>query len=212
MILKQTKSTIKDLSEGVVVAYPNVYNVEDSDRDISMPGSYRKTVNEGMKKIRVFQNHDRNITLGVPLEIDTDDEYGLLTKTKFNMNKAVSRDMFTDIQLFMEHGQDADMSVGVIDIKRGEDDYRKVYEWKLLEYSFLTSWGANEFATVRAIKSAKDPKRIVEMIKKSYDLDYSDDRLIQIETILKALEAAPHFEPQKDNNDAINNLIKYLKS
>lgn len=205
MIYKHSSRQIKDLSEkeGIVTAYANVYNNEDSDGDISVPGSYKKTVEEQRKKIRVFKDHDRYTVLGVPLEIDADNDVGLLTTTKFNMDKAVSRDMFTDIKLMMEHGQDADMSVGVIPIRRDDSDRRKVLEWKLKEYSFLSSWGANAMATVQQIKSGKPHREIIALITKAYDMDYSDSRLAEIEQILKTLDAgASHLQ---------NNTIETLK-
>lgn len=196
MLYKYSSHQIKDLSgEGIVKAYANFYENEDSDGDISVPGSYKKTTREQAKKIRVFKDHDRYTVLGVPIEIDADDPQGLLTVTKFNMDKEVSRDMFTDIKLMVEHGQDADMSVGVIPIKRDEQDRRRVLEWKLKEYSFLSSWGANEMATVQQIKNGKPLEEIISLITKAYDLDYSDKRLAEIERILKSLGAAKHSEP-----------------
>ncbi len=197
MIYKSQSTQVKDLSEeGVVTAYANYYNNEDSDGDISMPGSFTKTVQEQARKIRVFKDHDRYTVLGVPLEMNANDPSGLLTRTKFNMEKEVSRDMFTDIKLMMEHGQDADLSVGVIPVKRSDEDRRKVLEWKLKEYSFLSSWGANQMATVQQIKSGKPVDEIIALITKAYDMDYSDTRLKEIESILKTLDSRPkHFEP-----------------
>ena len=193
MLYKHSNHQVKDLDEktGIVTAFANSYNNVDSDRQMSMPGSYKKTVQEHFKKIRVFKDHDRYTTLGVPVEIDANNQTGLLTTTQFNMDKSVSRDMFTDIKLMMEHGQEADMSVGVIPVKTEQDgDHEKVYEWKLKEYSFLSSWGANEMATVQQIKSGKPVSEIISLIEKAYDLDYSDSRLKEIEAILITLSAA----------------------
>lgn len=216
MIYKLQSHTIKGLDdkEGVVEAFANMYNNVDSDDDISMPGSFRKTVKEQRRKIRVFKDHDRFIVLGVPLHIDADNDKGLLTTTKFNMDKQVSRDMFTDIQLMMEHGQDADMSVGVIPVKRDEQDYRKVMEWKLKEYSFLSSWGANEMATVQMIKSGKPVNEIMALITKAYNLNYSDDRLHEIEKILKSLDAAKqHIQPGAavKHSEQTLNILNYFE-
>lgn len=211
MLYKHQTHQIKNLDgkEGVVVAYANVYNNEDSDGDISVPGSYKKTVQEQRKKIRVFKDHDRYQVLGVPIELNADDDYGLLTTTKFNMEKEISRDMFTDIQLMTQHGQDADLSVGVIPVKRRDDDRRYVTEWKLKEYSFLSSWGANSLATVQQIKQGKPVEEIIALIEKAYDMDYSDSRLKEIEKILKSLDSrGQHFEPSEpDTLTALYNQI-----
>jgi HK97 family phage prohead protease len=199
MLYKAQSTQIKDLADGIVTAYANAYNNEDSDGDISVPGSFKRTVEHQARKIRVFKDHDRYTVLGVPIELDASDPVGLLTRTQFNMEKEVSRDMFTDIKLMMEHGQDADLSVGVIPVKRDEQDKRKVTEWKLKEYSFLSSWGANEMATVQQIKSGKPVEEIVALITKAYDMDYSDTRLREIEKILKSLEPGnSHFDPTND--------------
>ena len=60
-----------------------------------------------------------------------------------------------------------------------------------MEYSFLTSWGANQLSTVQGVKSIKSVYGIMELIEKSYDLPYSDTRLLQIETLLKSLSDEP---------------------
>ena len=208
MLYKHFTRQVKDLDskEGIVVAYANYYNNEDSDGDISVPGSFKRSVNNNLHKIRVFKDHDRYTVLGVPIEINADDETGLLTTTKFNMQKEVSRDMFTDIQLMMEHGQEADLSVGVIPVHRDEQDRRKVKEWKLKEYSFLSSWGANSMATVQQIKNGKPVEEIIAIITKAYDMDYSDSRLKEIETILKSLSPASHA----DSTDTITALYNQL--
>jgi HK97 family phage prohead protease len=209
MLYKHFTRQVKELDskEGVVVAYANYYNNEDSDGDISMPGSFKRTVNNNLHKIRVFKDHKRDVILGVPMQIDADDQTGLLTTTKFNMNKEVSRDMFTDIQLMMEHGQEADLSVGVIPVQRDDNDRRKVKEWKLKEYSFLSSWGANSMATVQQIKQGKPVDEIIGLISKAYDMDYSDSRLMEIENILKALSPAQSHADSSDTLTELYNLI-----
>lgn len=193
MEYKQLSYDIKDFDEkqGIVKAYANVYNVEDSDGDISAPNSFTKTVKENYKRIRVLKDHNSTIGLGVPLEMDANDPVGLMTTTKFNLNKEVSRDMFSDIQLMKENGLNAELSIGYEVMKRNKSNRKVIDEYKLYEYSFLTSWAANEMATVQDIKSLKSHYGIMELLTKAYDLPYSDDRLQQIETILKSLTKEP---------------------
>ena len=47
-IFKNLESQIKDLDEskGIVQIYVNSYNIEDSDGDISVKGSFKKTIKE----------------------------------------------------------------------------------------------------------------------------------------------------------------------
>lgn len=189
MYFKKTSFDIKDFDEkqGIVKAYANAYDFKDDDGDISNKGSFTKTATENFKRIRVLKDHNPTVSLGVPLELDVNDPYGLLTTTKFNLQKEVSRDMFTDIQLMKDHGLNAELSIGYSIVSRDEKNKDIITEYKLYEYSFLTSWAANEMATVQDIKSIKSTYGILELIEKSYNLKYSDTRLKQIETILKAL-------------------------
>ena len=193
MDFKQHSFDIKDIDEakGIVKAYANVYNVEDSDGDISARGSFQKTIAENFKRIRVLKDHNPTVSLGVPLEMNGTDPFGLLTVSQFNMKKDVSKDMFTDIQLMKENGLNAELSIGYQVMKRDENDRRIINEYRLYEYSFLTSWAANELSTVQDIKSIKSHYGVIELLQKMYNLDYSDSRLTEIETILKSLTTEP---------------------
>lgn len=193
MDFKQISQDIKDLDDakGIVTAYANTYNVEDSDGDISLPGSFTKTVAENAKRIRVLKDHYTTISLGVPLSINASDPYGLLTTTQFNMKKDVAKDMFTDIVLAQENGLNSELSIGYNVVRRNDDDRRKIAEYKLYEYSFLSSWGANELSTVQGVKAIKSHYGVIELLTKMYNLDYSDSRLAEVEKILKSLTNAP---------------------
>lgn len=210
MDFKQISYDLKDLDEvkGVVVAYANAYDFKDSDGDISAKGSFDKTVTENFKRIRVLKDHNPTMMIGVPLDINTKDNYGLLTTSQFNMNKPLGKDMFTDVKLMHENGLNAELSIGYRVMKRDEKNKSIISEYKLMEYSFLSSWAANELATVQNIKGIKSHYGIMELIEKSYNLDYSDDRLRQIETILKALSVK---EPLLDDTLIIEPLIDEQK-
>lgn len=210
MEFKALSTDIKDLDEakGVISAYAAVYNNEDADGDISMPGSLTKTVKDHFKRIRVLKDHNPTIMLGVPLNIDTADAYGLKTETQFNMKKDVSKDMFTDILLMKNNGLNAELSIGFGKTIRDSKDSRKIKEYTFLgEYSFLTSWAVNSLATVQGIKSIKEYYGIIELIKKSYDLPYSDSRLKKIETLLKSLDNQPvHVLPTTKSKPILSQL------
>lgn len=194
MEFKALSTDIKDLDEakGIVVAYAAVYNNKDADGDISAPGSLTKTVTDNFKRIRVLKDHNPTIMLGVPLEIDTKDGYGLSTKTQFNLKKEIAQDMFTDILLMKEHGLNAELSIGYGKTIRDTKNKSIIKEYSFLgEYSFLSAWAANELATVKDIKSIKSHYGFMELLTKSYNLPYSDNRLKQIELILKSLTTEP---------------------
>ena len=211
MELKQLSYSLKELDEqkGVVTAYANTYNFKDSDGDISAYGSFDKTVTENFKRIRVLKDHNPTMMVGVPLVIDTKDSYGLLTTTQFNLNKPLGKDLFTDVKLMHENGLNAELSIGYKVMQRDVKNKNIINEYKLMEYSFLSSWGANELSTVQGIKSIKSTYGILELIEKSYNLDYSDERLRQIETLLKSLSNEP------SESDTLNEqpiILESLKS
>jgi HK97 family phage prohead protease len=213
MNYKQLSYDIKDFDEkqGIVKAYANAYNYKDSQGDISAPGSFTKTVQENYKRIRVLKDHNSTVGLGVPLEMDSNDPVGLMTTTKFNLNKEVSRDMFSDIQLMKENGLNAELSIGYGIVDRSKSNTKVINQYKLYEYSFLTSWAANEMSTVTDIKSLKSHYGIMEILTKAYDLKYSDSRLIQIESILKSLSEEPedttHNDKPIDKTELKNALL-----
>lgn len=195
MILKGFTHEVKDLDEskGIVKAYANAYDNVDSDDDISAKGSFIKTASEGLKKLRVLYNHDRELKLGVPLEVNATDPYGLLTTTQFNLQKSLAKDAFTDIQLELKNGQQSDLSIGYSVVKRDQKDKRIITEYKLFEYSFLSFLGANPNAIVLDAKGLRDltPEKIFLQMKSltdQYNANYSDGRLKNIESELLTLQ------------------------
>lgn len=214
MDFKQISYDLKELDEskGVVKAYANVYNFKDADGDISAYGSFDKTVSENFKRIRVLKDHNPTMMIGVPLEIDTKDSYGLLTTSQFNMNKPLGKDMFTDVKLMHDSGLNAELSIGYKVLQRDQKDKSIIKEYKLMEYSFLSSWGANQLSTVQDIKSIKSHYGIMELLTKAYNLDYSDERLIQIEKLLKSLSDEPLEDDTLKEQPIIDTLKQFRNS
>ena len=212
MEFKQLSYNLKELDEskGVVIAYANAYDFKDSDGDISAKGSFDKTVNENFKRIRVLKDHNPTMMIGVPLSIDTKDSYGLLTTTQFNMNKDLGRDMFTDVKLMHDNGLNAELSIGYKVMQRDKTNKSLITEYKLMEYSFLSSWAANELSTVQSIKSIKSHYGLMEFITKMYNADYSDTRIKQLETILKALSNNEPIETITPNEQPLIDKYKQI--
>lgn len=214
MEFKQLSYDLKELDEkkGVVTAYANVYNFKDSDGDISAYGSFDKTVNENFKRIRVLKDHNPTMMIGVPLVIDTKDTYGLLTTTQFNMNKDLGKDMFTDVKLMHENNLNAELSIGYKVMQRDKKNTSLITEYKLMEYSFLSSWGANQLSTVQDIKSIKSYYGFMELLQKAYNLDYSDNRLREIEKLLKSLTNEPSNIDTPNDEPIILDTLKEFKN
>lgn len=212
MDFKQLSYGLKDLDDtkGIVIAYANAYDFKDSAEDISGFGSFEKTVKENFKRIRVLKDHNPREMIGVPLEIDTKDTYGLLTTTQFNLNKPLGRDMFEDVKLMHSNGLNAELSIGYKVLQRDKQNKSIITEYQLMEYSFLSSWGANELSTVQGIKSIKSVYGIMELLEKAYNLNYSDSRMIQIETLLKSLSNEPS-ETDTLTDEPIIDVIKEFR-
>lgn len=154
MIYKSVKSSVYDVDteKGIVVVGANAFNNEDFHHDISMPGSFTKTLNENFDRLKWHLNHDKKILLGVTLEAK-ETETHLQTTGKFNLNKSVSRDVYEDYKLHAQYNKTMEHSVGVKAIKRDPIDKRKVSEWYLGEWSTLTTWGANPDTPIFSVKS-----------------------------------------------------------
>jgi HK97 family phage prohead protease len=223
MQFKQVSHEIKELDDakGIVVAYASVYNNIDADKEIIVQGAFTKTIQENKKRIRVLKDHDPRIGLGVPLEINGTDSYGLLTTTQFNLKKEVSRDMYEDIKLFLANGLNAELSIGFQTIKSieeqidEENEIEKITEVKLWEYSFLSNWAANERAIVQNVKNKK--QSAMELLVSMYNLPYSDSRLKAVESLLLSLEEdeplednTPIVEPINETDAQAKELFNYL--
>ena len=77
-----------------------------------------------------------------------------------------------------------------------KNDKRKVLEWKMWEYSTLTSWGSNPQTFLVGIKSdsPSDVRANIEFIRNALKMRYSDARLkeyeMRLDMLNKALEGA----------------------
>lgn len=194
-LLCKTKANDVD-EKGVVTVAVNGIGVKDSQDDISMPGSFNKTLKENFNRMRWFLNHRTDQLLGVPLSGE-EKENNLVMVGQINLKKQMGRDTLEDYKLYAENGRTLEHSIGVKAIKRDEADRRKVKEWFMGEYSTLTAWGSNPQTFLVDIKSATNEqvKEAIEFIRKSFHFRYSDERLnaydMQLNLMLKALSGAP---------------------
>lgn len=201
-MIKSLTSDITDIDEkGRIVVAANAFGNIDSDRDISLPGSFDKTIRENFYRVKWFLNHDRTQLLGCPIEASPTKDY-LRVVGQINLDKQIGRDTYADYKLFADHGKTLEHSIGVDAIKYIEDrenDVRKVQEWKWWEYSTLTSWGANENTPLLSIKGAS-PKQALDLFEIRYKHgNYSDETFSEIEQSinhLKSLLSAEHKAKQ----------------
>ncbi len=193
-------STVKDVDHtGRIVVAANAFGNVDSDQDVSMRGSFSKTLKENFNRLRWFLNHVRTQLLGVPLEGVETENYLQITG-QINLNKQIGRDTFEDYKLYAEYGKSLEHSIGVDAIKYQDDQgIRKVSEWKLWEYSTLTSWGANERTPMIALKEQNPVGTIdwLELILRKGN--YSDEKFMAIETQLENLKSL--LEPEQTTQE-----------
>jgi HK97 family phage prohead protease len=197
--IKSYSSTINDVDEkGVIVKAVNAFGNEDAHKDISVSGSYSKTIQERFNRLRWYLNHDQKTLLGVPLEATQTDAH-LIVKSRINLNKQVGRDTYEDYKLFASEGKSLEHSVGVIAVKRDQADKRKVLEWKWFEYSTLTNWGANPNTPMLSIKSEDNITEIIDFLELSLrKASYSDVKGKMIEGKIQELKTLLISEPSAD--------------
>lgn len=194
-LLYKTKANDLDEVKGIVRVAVNGIGVVDSQNDISMPGSFTKTLSENIARMKWFLNHDVTQLLGVPLEGEEKDG-NLIMTGQINLAKQIGRDTLEDYKLFAAAGRTLEHSIGVQAIKRDKEDKRKVLEWKMWEYSTLTNWGANPQTFLVDIKndSPGDVRANIEFIRQALKMRYSDARLkeyeMRLDMLNKALEGA----------------------
>ncbi len=185
----KTKANDVDEERGVVTVAVNGIGVKDSQNDISMPGSFNKTLKENIGRMKWFLNHDVTQLLGVPLS-GKEEDGNLVMVGQLNLEKQIGRDILSDYKLYAENGRTLEHSIGVRAIKRDTEDPRKVLEWKMFEYSTLTGWGSNPQTFLVGIKSATQSqvKSAIEFLQKAAkESGYSDERLKTIDMELNLL-------------------------
>jgi len=221
ILLKNLEYKVKDLDDkkGIVTIYINSFNTEDSDGDISLPGSFKRTFKNNGDRIQHWLNHDRDKLLGVPIKL-AEDDFGAYAVSQLNMNKQLSRDVFEDYKLFAEHDKTLEHSVRVWPVKfeeerTGEHFTRRVSEWKLImEYSTLYGWGANSETPLIDIKEFSDLELMMREGK------YSDEKARMIEDTYNKLKKlldthdppdTPPGDPPALESDLIKHFYKHLK-
>ena len=189
----QTKANDVD-EKGIVTVAVNGIGIEDSQHDISMPGSFDETLKRDINRMRWFLNHRQDLLLGVPLE-GKEEGGNLVMRGQINLDKEIGRDTLADYKLFAEHGRTLEHSIGVKAIQRDTADKRKVLKWFMGEYSTLTNWGSNPQTFLVNIKSAT-PEQVrdaVDFVRLAFkERGYTDERLknydMELNLLLKSLE------------------------
>jgi hypothetical protein len=191
----ETKANDVD-EHGTVTVAVNGIGIEDSQHDISMPHSFDNTLKNDITRMRWFLNHRQDQLLGVPLE-GSEKDGNLVMVGKINLNKQIGIDTYNDYKLYAANGRTLEHSIGVQALRRDKEDARKVIEWKMYEYSTLTSWGSNPQTFLVNLKSGtrEQVQEAVNFIQEAFKMrGYSDERLknynMELNLLLKSLEGA----------------------
>jgi len=209
ILFKNLETQVKDLDEtkGIVTVYINSFNNQDSDGDISLPGSFKRTFKNNGPTIQHWLNHNREQLIGVPIKLYEDD-FGAIAVSQLNIKKQLGKDVFEDYKLFAEHEKSLQHSVRVQPIKfeedRSNDKYsRKVAEWKLImEFSTLYGWGSNQQTPLIDIKSMDD----LELMMR--EGNYSDEKARLIEDTYNRLKRLLESEDSKDTRTGDPSTLK----
>jgi len=222
---KEYSTKIEDVDEkGRVMVAANAIGNVDADEDRSMSGSFNKTLRENFNRLKWFLNHDRNLLLGVPVEGTQDGKY-LKLLGQLNMKKQLSLDTYEDYKLYAEYNKSLEHSIGVEAVKSSMNGkIRDVSEWKLWEYSTLTSWGANWDTPMLGIKSLTDIPQAIDWLElKLRKGKFTDEKFLLIEKellLLRSLCTEPDdstLKPKPNDKEnlsilTINNFVKQLNS
>lgn len=209
MVHKGLTTQIKDIDDkGIVTVAANAFGNIDSQKDISLEGSFNKTIKENFPRLKWFLNHNTNILLGVPIEAKEMYPH-LQVRGQLNMAKEVSRDVYEDYKLYAEYGKTLEHSIGVDAIKHTmKGGIRHVSEWKWWEYSTLTSWGANENTPMLSIKSVSEIADCIDWLElKMRKGNFTDAKFEEIQKQINAIRSlstepgnpTPPAEPNKWN-------------
>ena len=185
---KAIKQSVIDLDgkQGLVKTYINSFNIVDKYSEVSLPGSFKKTFTENFKKIYWLKNHDWDMMPGVTKEL-YEDGFGAVAVGQINMKKQVGVDLWNDYLLFAENDRSLEHSIRTSPIKYTiENDIMYISEQKITEWSTLTRPGANPETKVIELKS--DTEEDIELLRKALKLNYSDEKLQQIEAKIVAME------------------------
>lgn len=190
--LKSSDYRLKDIdAKGTVIFIANSFGIEDVQGDVSLKGSFAKTLRESFSRLKYLYNHDRTKVIGVPVEAHEND-VGLVIKAVLNLEKELGKDTYLDYKHALEYGRSVEHSVAVKAIKAQGTRPRYVSEWALGEVSYTPFRGANPETPLLAIKN-EDGSNLTgqeqAFIEYCYNKgDYSSCRMKFMEALLEPVQ------------------------
>ncbi|MDR1112788.1 MAG: HK97 family phage prohead protease [Bacteroidales bacterium] len=187
------KGTIQDIQEekGIVTVAVNAFGNLDAQGDISMQGSFTKTLNENFDRVKHLYFHDPTRIIGCPIE-GYESNKQLVFKSEIARDVQDGKEALALYILYNKYGKTLEHSIGAIDIKRDAIDNRKVTEWKLYEFSTV-SWGANEQTPLIDLKSLNTRTKVestMTFLREFARQKFSDELLQKAEEHIHYIEKA----------------------
>jgi len=138
---KSLKSEVVDIAEkGIVTIAISRFDNEDMGGDIVRKGAFVRTFKEGGDRIKHYMDHQlkQMANVGLPVKMYETSTHAVV-ESALNLEKEISRDLFSDYKFFKEHGKTLEHSYGYETIKgkargRGEEIFLVI---KLLSYSIF---------------------------------------------------------------------------
>ena len=214
-MIKSLNCELKDLDEkGTVTFYYNAFNNEDSDGEISLPGSHSKSQSENKARIKHFKNHNKYMTPGVIKEMG-EDSVGAWARSQLILDSTLGKDTYAEYKAgaITEHSFGFD----VLNEGRSQKGVRLLKEFKIWEVSSLNAWGANEMTPVTDIKSLFDACELLDKLLKLQKADFTDEKLQKIELkindLLTHIQSLKTLPGKKDTTEGEPiELAKFMKS
>jgi|SRR5690242_11462568 len=215
MKYKSLKSEVVDVAEkGIVTIAISRFDNEDMGGDIVRKGAFTRTFKEGGDRIKHYMDHSlkQMANVGLPVKMYETDKHAVV-ESALNLEKQISRDLFSDYKFFKEHGKTLEHSFGYETIKgksrgRGEE----IFELKMYEYSTV-GLGMNPETPLLGMKSFDDVSIAdLELYLKKFDVSNSKGK--QIEFIIHKIKElqATHKPEGSGTHNPIKGLNELLNT
>ena len=209
-----------DIGEkGIVTIGVSRFGNEDYGEDVVHKGAFAKTFKEGGNRIKHYLDHSiRAVAIvGLPMKMYESETHAVI-ESALNLDKQISRDLFSDYKFFQAAGKSLDHSFGYDTIngkprtKKGED----IFELKMYEYSTV-GIGMNPDTPLIDLKSlSEDDIPALESLLRTFDVTNSKGK--QIESIIKQIKelkepvtATPNDEPAMPLAKKLNEILNTKK-
>lgn len=213
MKFKNYKSEVVDVNEkGIVTIAIGRFDNEDMSGDIARKGAFERTFKEGINRIKHYMDHSlkQMANVGLPVKMYETKDHPIV-ESALNLEKQISRDLFSDYKFFKEHDRTLEHSYGYETIKgkprtKGEE----ILELKMYEYSTV-GLGMNPDTPLIDLKSFQVSE--LESYLRKYDVSNTKGK--QIESIIKQIKELANQEthnPEPSTHNPVMALNELLKT